>query len=383
MPSDVMSTRPAVIPCPVCGYHAPLDVCPHCAGAPRVRSLQGPPPRGWNAWLAGAKALFLGALVLLRTKGVKRWLIPPVFLTCLVFAVLMGLSLGGIHALVDRMRSDGSDALPPDAGFVERWTRSLSETGWVMGLVEGSAFLLVAVVFAFVAVWTFSVVYEAIGGPFFDTIQGRIEKRWFGNDPRETLQPPPEITTGRATWITAACALVAVGLIVAFFAWSSPFAWFLLLALPIPFLVAGRRDKPYGAWLARNVGTEARSLLVSVQAAIVSLVIMLMLVWVLFIPFIGYPTFSAIAGFAASITLIDIPCSRRRWSLRQRLRFVFGNFGPVLLLGVATSFVFVVPILGPIVGIPSASIGGQWLLCRLDKSRLRPRNAPAIPVAAG
>ena len=380
IPGDAMRTRAVVIPCPVCGYHAPEAFCRHCNSVPHEPSLRGPPPRGWQAWLAGAQALPRGAWILLRTPRVKRWLVPAVMLTCLVFVVLLVLALGGVNALLDTLRAGESAEPDADAGW---WARSLhwmSGSGIVMGLLQGSAFIVVAVVFAFVALWTFSVIYEAIGGPFFDTIQGRIESRWFGLDPRETLQPRPEIATSRATWLTAVCGIAAAALVVAFFAWSSGWAWFLLLLLPLPFLVAGKRDPAYGAWLARTVGTEARSLMVSVQASIVSLVIMLLLVWVLFIPLVGYPTFSAIAGFAASITLIDIPCSRRRWSLGQRLRFVFGNFGAVLLLGVATSFVFIVPILGPIVGIPCASIGGQWLLCRLDKSRLRPRGAPAIPV---
>jgi uncharacterized protein involved in cysteine biosynthesis len=371
-----------VIPCPVCGYHAPEAFCRHCAGDPHEDSLRGAPPRGFRAWLAGAWAVPIGAWILLRTPRVKRLLVPAVILTCLVFAVLLGLSLSGVHALLDHLRSNGSAAPDADAGWFARSLHWLAGSGIVMGLLEGSAFVVIVVVFAFVALWTFSVAYEAIGGPFFDTIQGRIEARWFGRDPRETLQPRPEIAPSRAAWLTTACVTVAAILVAVFFLWSSSLAWLLLLCLPIPFLFAGKRDPAYGAWLARTVGTEARSLLVSVQASLVSLVIMLLLVWIAFIPFVGYPTFSAIAGFASAITLIDIPCSRRRWSLGQRLRFVFRNFGPVLLLGVVTSFVFVVPILGPIVGIPSASIGGQWLLCRLDKSHLRPRGAPAIPLRA-
>jgi uncharacterized protein involved in cysteine biosynthesis len=324
----------------------------------------------------------MGAWILLKTPRVKRWLVPPVILTFVAFFVLLGAALGGAHALVDHLRADGTGALDASAGWFARWMHAAAGSGWVMTIVEASALVLTLVVLVFVAIWTFSVVFEAIGGPFFDTIQGRIEVRWFGKDPRETLQPRSDIATSRAVWITVACALLVGALAVAFFVWSSWLAWLLVLLLPLPFLLASRLDAHYGTWLAHNVGTEARSLLVSVQASIVSLVIMALLVWTYFIPFVGDPTFAAIAGVAASITLIDIPCSRRRWSLGQRMRFVFGNFVPVLLMGVATSFVFVVPILGPIVGIPCASIGGQWLLRRLDKSRMRPRGAPVIERAS-
>jgi uncharacterized protein involved in cysteine biosynthesis len=374
--------RARVIPCPVCGYDAPEAACRHCRGAPNEATLRGPPPRGWKAALAGIEALPMGAWILLKTPRVKLMLVPPVLLTFIAFGVLLGGALEGAHALVAHMKRAGPEQLAADASWFAKSLHAAAGSGVVMGIVEGSALLLTLVVLVFVAVWTFSVVYEAIGGPFFDTIQGRIEVRWFGTDPRETLQPRAVIATSRATWISIVCALAAIAFVVAFFAWSSGLAWLLLLLVPAPFLAAGRIDASYGAWLVRTIGTEGRSLLVSVQASIVSLVIMALLVWVYFIPFIGYPTFSAIAGFAASITLIDIPCSRRRWTLGQRLRFVFNNFVPVLLLGVATSFVFVVPIVGPVVGIPCASIGGQWLLCRLDKSRMRPRGAPAIPLRA-
>jgi uncharacterized protein involved in cysteine biosynthesis len=372
--------RAAVIPCPACGYHAPESSCRHCAGTASEPTLQGEPPRGLKRWLAGLQALPMGAWILLKTPRVKRWIVPAVILTFIAFFLLLGLALSGAHGLVDSLRADEKATLPQDAGWFTRWMHTAAGTDWIMGVVEGGAFILTAVVIALVALWTFSIVYELIGGPFFDTIQGRIEARWFGRDPRESLDPRPEIDAALAGWITVACGAVAIAMLVTFFTWDSWMAWILLLALPAPFFLASRIQRNYGAWLARTVGTEARSLFVSVQASIISLFIMLALVWTLFIPLIGYPTFSAIAGFAASITLIDIPCSRRRWSLGQRLRFVFGNFGPVLVLGVATSFVFVVPILGPIVGIPCASIGGQWLLCRLDKSRLRPRGAPAILV---
>jgi uncharacterized protein involved in cysteine biosynthesis len=372
--------RARVIPCPVCGYDAPEAFCRHCGGAPREATLRGAPPRGWKAALAGIQALPMGAWILLKTPRVKRMIVPAVVLTFIAFGVLLGGALEGAHALVAHMKRAGPDQIAADAGWFAKSLHAAAGSGVVMAVVEGGALVLTLVVLVFVGVWTFSVVYEAIGGPFFDTIQGRIEVRWFGKDPRETLQPRAEIAASRATWMTIVCAAAAIALVAAFFAWRSGLAWLLLLCVPAPFLVAGRLDATYGAWLARTVGTEGRSLLVSLQASLVSLVIMALLVWVYFIPFIGYPMFSGLAGFAASITLIDIPCSRRSWTLGQRLRFVFGNFVPVLLLGVATSFVFIVPILGPIVGIPCASIGGQWLLCRLDKSRLRPRSAPAIAV---
>jgi hypothetical protein len=44
----------------------------------------------------------------------------------------------------------------------------------------------------------------------------------------------------------------------------------------------------------------------------------------------------------------------------------------MLTFGVVASLVFLVPVMGPVVMVPAASIGGLWLLVRLDKDGLRP-----------
>lgn len=293
--------RPALVkPCPTCGYHAPSSPCRHCRGAPNAPSLAGPPPRGFSAVLAGARALPMGFWILLSTPRTKRLLLPPFALTCIVYAV----------AFVAGWRL-----------FASSWNELVESEPW-RTLLEAGTFLVSAIVFAFLFAWTFAFVYQAIAAPFFDTIQGRIEARWFGADPRATITRESEHG-----------------------------------------LVGARK------WLSFSQD-QARSLLVSIEASIIALVIMLAFVWVLFIPFLGSPIFAAVAGFAASIALVDIPCSRRDWSLARRLRFVFRNFGAVGALGVATSLLFLVPIIGPIVGVTSAMIGGMWLLVRLDKSRL-------------
>jgi uncharacterized protein involved in cysteine biosynthesis len=79
-----------------------------------------------------------------------------------------------------------------------------------------------------------------------------------------------------------------------------------------------------------------------------------------------------VAGFATALTLLDIPFSRRGWSVSQRLQFLVHHLPGVLALGIVTSLVFVVPLFGPLIGVPCASLGGQWLLCRFDKNRMRP-----------
>jgi len=43
----------------------------------------------------------------------------------------------------------------------------------------------------------------------------------------------------------------------------------------------------------------------------------------------------------------------------------------VTIFGATAGLVFAIPLLGPIVAVPAASIGGMWLVIRLDKSFLR------------
>ena len=54
----------------------------------------------------------------------------------------------------------------------------------------------------------------------------------------------------------------------------------------------------------------------------------------------------------------------------MRLRFILGNLPALVAFGVVAGFLLAVPILGPVLMVPSASIGGLWLLCRLDKAPL-------------
>lgn len=290
----------SVVPCSVCGYHAPARPCPHCGGAPRERSLSGAPPRGSSAILCGARAPLVGFATLCTTPRTKRLLVAPLVLTVLLYGVL----------------------------FAVFWrTSTAAWSGFVVSepwrtLLAGGTFVLSAFVFAFVFAWTFALAYQTIAGPFLDTIQGRIEERWFGSDPRATL-------TRRA-----------------------------------------EEPRAFAARLFQFAAVETRSLLVSLHASLVAALMLLAFVWLLFVPLVGHPTFGAIAGFASGIALLDIACARRDWTLGRRLSFARRHCLPLAALGLVTSVFFLVPFLGPIVGIPSAAIGGQWLVCRLDKARI-------------
>ena len=122
-------------------------------------------------------------------------------------------------------------------------------------------------------------------------------------------------------------------------------------------------------WVAR---IEGGTLWVSIKASMVAGLIMLLFFPLKFVPLIGYVLFAAIAGFTTAVSLLDIPLERRQWALPARLSFLFRNFPAVISYGVVASLLFVVPVLGPVLMVPAASVGGLWMVCRLDKDRLRP-----------
>jgi uncharacterized protein involved in cysteine biosynthesis len=101
---------------------------------------------------------------------------------------------------------------------------------------------------------------------------------------------------------------------------------------------------------------------------------MLVFFWLKFIPVIGYFLFAGLAGFATAVSLLDIPFSRRQWAVRQRLQFTLQHLLPTIAFGVVAGALFIVPILGPLVAVPAASIGGLWLVCRLDKNAMRAKD---------
>jgi uncharacterized protein involved in cysteine biosynthesis len=306
---------------------------------------------------------------------VKRLLVPPVILTGIAFGALFVWAWSVIARFLDAVKVQSSQALDLEPGFWKNFVDWMIGLEAIVWLAKAGGFVLFIVLSSFLALWTFSIAYEAIAGPFLDVVQARIETRWFGRDPRAALEKKIEYPLLRAVWKSALCLALTVGFLWGFFSWKSAWSWWLLIASPLPFAIATRLDRDYAAWLGWAVGNEVRMLYVSIKASLLAGVILVAFFWIKFIPFIGFILFAGLAGFCTALTLLDIPFSRRRYELGTRLKFLLANFGPIVALGIVTSLIFVVPFFGPLIGVPSASIGGQWLLCRLDKNMLRPRDA--------
>jgi len=364
--------RPVVIPCPLCGYHAPELSCPSCRFAPLEPSLRKPRGGVWREVRDGLAALPQGARTLLSTPGTKRLLIPPVIMTAILFGAILYLLVRALTRFFDAVATQDLTQLQIDPG----WWRNLVE--WLAGLqvviaiAHAGSILVLLIAFTIAALWTFSIAYEAICGPFLDTIQARVEARWFGADPRIALEQPPGLDPERSARVSGIATVAALLFLLAYFLWDWRYDWILLVLLPAPFVVAAFAVRGSGTWLTWFLGSQARALWTSIKASLLAGLILVLFIWVKFIPVLGLPMFAMIAGFATSLTLLDIPFSRRNWSLRQRIACLMQHLPAVIALGIVTSLIFVVPFIGPLIGVPCASLGGLWLVCRVDKNKMRP-----------
>ena len=306
------------LPCRTCGYPAATEECPLCAHAPRDASLCAPRARGLARFAEGFRALGHGLRILVTTPRTKRLLVPPFVLTSaafgLVFAWVWSLIAGFLRAL-DAGLEARLDELPALLRPSIAW---LVHTGALLVSARLLAFLALMLAASLVFLWCFSVLYEALCGPFLDAVQARIEARWFGRDPRAELED--------------------------------------------------RGERPR---LRRRVRRELGTWFTSIKASLLALFVLLAFLWLKLLPFVGVPLFAIVAGFATSLTLLDIPFSRRRWTLAQRLAFLRAHLPEWIALGLGSGLCFLLPFVGPLFGVPIASVGGLWLFVRLDKSALR------------
>lgn len=378
-----MSARP----CPLCGYDAavipdparrasvaPAGVCPHCALTPRDPSL-ATRARGHPAGVvAGLAALPRGIYYLSTTPRVKRWLVPPLLLTVFAFVLIFWGLWGLVDTLVEHVQKGATSELPLPEGW---WRDSLD---WLLGtaamkaLANLAGWAIYGVVAYLAASLTFSLVYETISGPFLDEIHGRLEERWFLHNPRDAIHRPTALTPGRCGWLTLYAGVPALVFLALAIALDGPAAWAsFLLGVPAPFLVAAWLVPDYGRWLVWVGRVEGGTLWVSVKAMAIAGFVLLAFLPVQLIPVVGYFVFAAAAGFTTALSLMDIPFSRRQWSVRQRLSFLLNHLPAVTTFGVVSSLLFVIPLVGPILMVPAASAGGLWLICRLDKDCLLDR----------
>ncbi len=368
-------TRPPaherVVPCRLCGYDSPHATCGLCGRRRDPAAPAAGDVRGLASIGAGAMAVFQGLRWIAVTRGTKRWLVPPLVLTAIVFGMLAWWLWTQIEPWIDHLRA-GSTQLPVDPGFVVKtlaWLFKFKALAWLAKL---GSLLSVVLAVGLSTMWVFSIVYEAISGPFLDQVHGTIESRWFGHDPRSTLDRPNAIETRRCLALSVLAS--APCLLLLWLAWSrAGFARGALAACaPLPPLAVARRWPEWGRWALWFARVEAATAWVSLKASGVAALVLLCCLPLKLLPFVGLPLFWLVAGFTTAVTLIDIPMERRRWSLAMRWRFFVRHWLAFTSFGLVAGLFFLIPIIGAVLMVPAASVGGLWLICRLDKRALRP-----------
>lgn len=388
-----------VIPCPLCGYDAtvtgvprpeegvvaepgsPAEGCPHCGLSSPDETLSRPRAGVLAGILVGLSAVPRGLHYLASTPRTKRWLIPPLMMTTGAFLGLFWWFWSLVTPLLEQVRDfQDTELAAVPVGWIEEASEWLLRSTFIAWLAHAGGVFVFLVISSLAGLWAFSIVYEAIAGPFLDEIHGRLERRWFGSNPRDSIQRPTDLPAQRCALFTGLAAVPAVGALVASY-WLTGWPLWLTLGLgvPMPFLLAALIHREYGKWLFWVVRLEGGTLWVSVKAASVAGLILVLFLPLKLIPIGGYLLFGCVAGFTTALSLLDIPFSRRQWSLRARVNFTLHHLPAMVSFGIVASLLFVIPVIGPVVMVPAASVGGLWMICRLDKRFLATERASSPP----
>jgi uncharacterized protein involved in cysteine biosynthesis len=351
--------------CSRCGYGAPTEPCPHCGDEPLEPTLRGRLAGPLAGVAPGLQALFRGADFLLTTRGTKRWLVPPLVLTTVLFLAVILWAWSGLRELLEGYLGGDIQLSAWDPGWLRSAAEWVLNNGLVVWLLRQASAVVFVLLSSMVAWYCFSIAYEAVAGPFLDEVQARIEARWFGCDPRSRLERPNAIPVRRCLRNSLLAGVAAV-VLAAVLAWTVAW-WVGLPALILPFLVAGRLDREYGEWLAWIARIEGRALWIGIEVSILCGILLVLFLPLQLVPLLGGPLYAVAAGACTAIALVDLPLERRGWPLRARVRFAGRHSPGLVAFGTVTGLLFAVPVLGPVVAVPCASVGALWLVCRLDK----------------
>ena len=361
--------------CPRCGYRRGSRTpsgyaCPVCSDAEPSAPAAKPPAKHIGALLAGAMAFPTGLGMFLGGSRIKRYLLPPLLLTTVVFTVVILWTRGVVARFLDSGLPDDGEEVALDSLDLGWWRSTLEwilNDAWGLELLRGGSWILFAVLATVLAWYCFSLVYELFAGPFLDEVHGIVEERWFGVDPRKDVDRPVELPVeacARRSWIlgTLGSALFAVGF------WFLDWPWLLLsfLLFAAPFALAMTRGDDYARWLRWVMKVEGRALVIGLDMGLVSLVFSVGFLWLNLVPVVGQFAYACAVGLGTAIGMLDLPLERRGWSLPERIGLIGRHPLPIMAFGVVTGLAFAVPIVGPMLAVPSASLGAMWLVCRLD-----------------
>lgn len=317
------------------------------------------------ALMEGARAPLIGASLLLRGPGLKRVLIPPVILVALGAAWLFQTWIG---PWVDAFFTLSSE-LGPDPSW---WQEALVwlANSWLLQAISGLSNLIA---FALTIWLSFTLLFEVIAGPFLDEIQSRLETRWFGRNPRAESARPEVLKSADATrlslcWLGLGSVGALAGALLS--PVLPPLLALVLFLAPLAWIT--RKEPTYLAWLHWAASHELNLLLASAKIALLSILILVLFIWLPLIPLVGTYLWISLSGFVLAVGLCDLAFSRRDWPAKKRAAFMLAQAPAFGAFGVVGGLLVGIPILGPILAVPSLSIGSLWLICRLDTSNRHP-----------
>ncbi|MEZ5976898.1 MAG: EI24 domain-containing protein [Planctomycetota bacterium] len=352
-------------PCPACGHPRDGAICRLCGGAPADRRLERRARAVHEQVSAGLVAPFVGLGALFELRGVKRWIVPPTVASALV---LVGLLLWLWEEIASW--TSGGERVDLDMGWFS-WMETPVE--WVVNLPWMRSGGVLAFVLVAALVWWFgyAIVFEVLAGPFLSRMHGRAEEHWLGGAAKEG--DPFE---SRGLLITmAAASLGALGAWIAFGAFGGVAA---LAMFAAPLVVALLLLPRFRTWFVPFVATEGRSALQGLVVAGVALVGMVLFLPFHLVPVVGSWIAAGGAGFFLALGSLDLALDRRGWSLDRRFGLARRRVPALLAFGALCAFLFGVPVIGPLVMLPAASLGGAWLVCKLDKGDGRISGPPPL-----
>lgn len=343
------TTRPH---CPVCGHPLEAVPCARCGGAPRERGLERR-ARGFAAQVgAGIGAPLAGLSALFGVPRLLRWVVPPTLLSA-------GLLVGALVWLWGAFSRATADETEVDLVFWSwlRWLEGPVE--WLLDLPWLAAGSTLAFVLVAALAWWFgyAIVFGLVAGPFLARMHERAEEHWYGRTVQGAGHPFEArglVLLGGALALGALGATLAEGALAAALL-VAPLA---LLALVAP---------TFRAWFTGFAASEGRSAAQGLVVALVTGLGALLFLPFHLVPVVGQVVASAGAGFFVALGMLDLALERRGLPLGTRFALARRATPALVAFGLVSGVLFSVPIVGPVVMLPAASLGGAWLVTKLDK----------------
>lgn len=305
--------------------------------------------------IAGASAPFVGAQALFTLRGVKRWIVPPTIAT----VALLGGALFWLWSVLANATASEGEVDLEFPGWLS-WFEWLFEIVANWPWMEAGGVIAFVVVAALVWWFLYAIVFEVLAGPFLSRMQARAEDHWLGGHGASVEHP----------FETRGLALLGLALgLGGAAAWFAP-SGFGLVALALPLFVAWVVVAPFRAWLGPFVRAEGGAAAQGLIVAGVALVGTIVFLPLHLVPIVGSYAAAGAAGFFLALGTLDLALERRGWSLDGRFGLAQRSFPALVAFGAVSAFLFAIPVVGPLVMLPSASLGGTWLVAKLDKRAL-------------